>query len=214
MDFTAIDFETANYQRHSACQLAAVKVRDGQIVDQQCWWIRPRPFYFSPMNIRVHGIEPERVADEPEFGQCWSMIHRYLRDECLIAHNAPFDIGVLIACLQFHGLPVPELDFSCTRLVARSAWAGRPGYGLKPLADWLGITFRHHDALEDSTACAKVLLAAADTVGASAMEELEEKLLLRRGAAGQWGVRAASRIRRRTRKAAAEQPARPSLEFF
>ncbi len=67
MDFTAIDFETANSARHSACQLAAVTVRGGEIVDQQCWMIRPQPFYFHPMNIRVHGIEPERVADEPEF---------------------------------------------------------------------------------------------------------------------------------------------------
>jgi DNA polymerase III subunit epsilon len=34
MDFTAIDFETANNGRHSACQLAAVKVRGGKIVDR------------------------------------------------------------------------------------------------------------------------------------------------------------------------------------
>ncbi len=200
MDFTAIDFETANSGRHSACQLAAVKVRGGQIVDQQCWLIRPRPFYFSPMNIQIHGIAPEQVADQPEFGQCWSIISRHLSEECLIAHNAPFDIGVLLACLRFHELPVPELAFSCTRLVARHTWAGRPGYGLKPLANWLGVSFRHHDALEDSVACAKILLAAAESSGAGSMEELEQTLCLRRGTAGDWGYRGATRTRTSARK--------------
>lgn len=191
MDFTAIDFETANHGRHSACQLAAVKVRGGQIVDQHCWLIRPRPFDFSPMNIAVHGIRPEAVAGEPEFGQCWSSIFPQLDGECLIAHNAPFDIGVLRACLQFHELPIPELQFSCTRLISRNAWPGRDGYGLKPLASWLGVRFRHHDALEDSIACAKILLAAAESTNTESIEAMEERLSLRRGTAGEWGYRGA-----------------------
>jgi DNA polymerase III epsilon subunit-like protein len=35
MDFTAIDFETANQRRDSACQLAAVVGRGGQLVDRR-----------------------------------------------------------------------------------------------------------------------------------------------------------------------------------
>lgn len=200
MDFTAIDFETANSGRHSACQLAAVKVRGGQIVDQQCWLIRPRPFHFSPINIRIHGISPDQVAEEPEFGQCWPSIAQHLRGQCLIAHNAPFDINVLLACLRYHQLPIPELTFSCTRLIARQTWTDRPGYGLKPLADWLGVTFRHHDALEDSIACARILLAAAESLGASSMESLEQTLALRRGTAGQWGYRGATCIGSQARR--------------
>jgi DNA polymerase-3 subunit epsilon len=207
MDFTAIDFETANNARHSACQLAAVTVRDGQIVDRHCWLIRPRPFYFSPMNIQVHGICPDDVADEPEFDRCWADIAQHLvfesesesDERCLIAHNAPFDIGVLTACLRYHQITVPELQFSCTRLVARHTWPDRPGYGLKPLASWLGIEFRHHDALEDSIACASILLAAANTVGATSMKQLEEKLAIGRGAAGEWGYRGATRVRSRAK---------------
>lgn len=199
MDFTAIDFETANNGRHSACQLAAVKVRNGKIVDRQCWMIKPRPFYFSPMNIQVHGIYPEAVENEPEFGDCWKSIAPCLDNEwddrCLIAHNAPFDIGVLTACLHYHNIPVPELQFSCTRLIARHTWPGRVSYGLKPLAAWLGIEFRHHDALEDSIACASILLAAAESIGATSIEDLEAKLALVRGTAGQWGYRGATRAK-------------------
>ena len=46
-DFTAIDFETANHQPDSACQLGVVVVRNGQVVDQFTWMIRPEPLYFS-----------------------------------------------------------------------------------------------------------------------------------------------------------------------
>ena len=46
-NFTAIDFETANRRRDSACQLAAVRVRDGQLDQERMWMIRPDPFFFS-----------------------------------------------------------------------------------------------------------------------------------------------------------------------
>jgi DNA polymerase-3 subunit epsilon len=42
LDFTAIDFETANPYRGSPCPVGLVKVRDGQIVDQAGTLIRPR----------------------------------------------------------------------------------------------------------------------------------------------------------------------------
>ncbi len=196
MDFTAIDFETATYQSDSACQLAAVRVRSGKIVDSACWLIRPRPFYISPRNIEIHGITPNMVRDAPEFGELWPDMSRTIGDDCLIAHNASFDLGVLLACLKTHGHPAPDMQYSCTRAIARRAWPDRPRFGLKPLSDWLGVQFRHHDALEDSIACAKIALAAAEHVGAKSLEQLEEKLKLSRGLAGEWGKSGPSKARR------------------
>src|SRR5690606_8511215 len=43
VDFTAIDFETANSSGASACSVGLVKVRDGRVVDRVHWYIRP-PF--------------------------------------------------------------------------------------------------------------------------------------------------------------------------
>ncbi len=196
-DFTAIDFETANHRRDSACQLAAVKVRDGKIADSRTWMIRPKPFFFTRTNIRIHGIIPGRVADEREFGDLWDDISETLADDCLVAHNAGFDIGVLLACLLKHGKEIPDLSFTCTRVIARSTWPGRRRYGLKPLADWLGIRVRHHDAREDSIACAKVLLAAGIDKQAKSLSHLEKSLRLCRGTAGVWGHRGPSRYRRK-----------------
>lgn len=202
-NFTAIDFETANHRRDSACQLAAVVVREGQIIREQMWMIRPDPFYFSPGNIRIHGIRPEDVRDEPTFGDLWDEIAEFLGGDCLIAHNAPFDMGVLMGCLQRHSRDIPDLHFSCTRLIAKQTWPDRRRYGLKPLSDWLGVQFKHHDALEDSRACAKVLLAAGIARSAQSIDDLEEKLRIVRGKAGSWGISQAARkggTRRRTSK--------------
>lgn len=187
-NFTAIDFETANRRSDSACQLAAVVVRNGEIVDEKMWMIRPEPFYFSPTNIRIHGIRPQDVRDEPNFGELWSDIKPYLVGDCLIAHHAAFDLGVLTACFQKHSVDVPELEYSCTRLIARRTWTGRRRYGLKPLASWLGVEFRHHDALEDSIACAKILLAAGIDKQADDLPSLEKKLRIARGKVGPWGI--------------------------
>lgn len=206
MDFTAIDFETATHQSDSACQLAAVRVRGGEVVESACWLIRPRPFYISPRNIEIHGITPNMVRDEPEFGELWPQIANVIGDDCLIAHNASFDLGVLLACLKTHGHAAPDMQYSCTRAIARRAWPDQPRFGLKPLSDWLGVQFKHHDALEDSIACAKIALAAAKHVGAGTLEQLEEKLKLSRGVAGAWGKSGPATARRSATPTPPEPP--------
>ena len=191
-DFTAIDFETASHQPDSACQLGAVVVRNGQLVDQFMWMIRPQPLHFSKSNIRIHGITPAQVREEPTFGEIWSDICDKLGDDCLVAHNASFDIKVLLACLRTHGQSIPELHFTCTRAIARRTWPHHRRYGLKPLSNWLGIRFQHHDALEDSIACAKILIAAGIDREATSLDHLEKSLKLKRGKAGSWGYQGPS----------------------
>ena len=196
-DFTAIDFETASRRNDSACQLGAVRVRGGKIVDQAMWLIRPEPFFFARTNISIHGITPQRVETEPTFGELWDDIAQQLGDDCLVAHNASFDMSVLLACLMKHNKDIPEFQYTCTRSIARQTWPGKRSYGLKPLSQWLGVRFRHHDALEDSIACAKVLLAAGIDRGVESLEALESKLRLSRGTAGDWGKQGPAKIRRR-----------------
>ena len=185
-NFTAIDFETASRRHDSACQLGLATVRQGQIVDRVCWLIRPRPLYFHRANIQIHGITPEQVGDEPEFGELWPAISAKIGDDCLVAHNAAFDLRVLIGTLRSHRHPIPELQFTCTRAIARRTWPHLRRDGLKPLSNWLGIRFRHHDALEDAVACAKILLAAGIDREATSLPDLERRLRLRTGKAGSW----------------------------
>jgi DNA polymerase-3 subunit epsilon len=185
MDVVAIDFETANGQASSACQLAAVIVRESQIVDERSWLIRPPRMYFSPQNIAIHGIRPGDVERAPSMEQVWSELSGLIDGQVLVAHNARFDIGVLLASLAAHEVACPDLQFTCTRALARAAWPGRMRYGLKPLGDWLGIVFQHHDALEDARCCAQIALAIEKMHQQQELAELERCLRVTRGAVRQ-----------------------------
>lgn len=181
MDFVAIDFETANQRPDSPCQLAVVDVQGGEIRAEQCWLIRPRSMDFSPHCIAVHGIHPHQVAGEPQWDQLWGQIAPWLEGRVLIAHNASFDMRVLSETLATYDLACPDLDYSCTRLIARRTWPEEHGYGLSSIAERLGIVFRHHDALEDARTCARVALEAAAKTGCQTFGHLEQQLGITRG---------------------------------
>lgn len=68
LDFTAIDFETANSYRGSPCSVGLVKVRDGRIVDESSTLIHPpgRFDHFDDFNTWLHGINAEMVAGAPQ----------------------------------------------------------------------------------------------------------------------------------------------------
>ena len=95
MDFVAIDFETANGKRDSACSLALTVVQNNQIVDELYSLIKPESDFFW-RNIQIHGIKPEMVADSPKFNELWPHIQQFFGpDQIVVAHNARFDNSVL-----------------------------------------------------------------------------------------------------------------------
>jgi hypothetical protein len=69
ISFTAIDFETANNFRASACAVGLTKVRSGKVVDKAAWLMTPLPGYteFSPVNVGIHGITASRVRGMPDW---------------------------------------------------------------------------------------------------------------------------------------------------
>src|SRR5690242_15251651 len=64
VDFTAIDFETANSSSASACAVGLARVRDGRVVATAGWLIQPPPGHdrFFELNTRIHGIRQEDVV--------------------------------------------------------------------------------------------------------------------------------------------------------
>lgn len=158
MNFVAIDFETANYARNSACSVALVKVVGGKIVAKEAHYIKPptREFVFT----YIHGLKWAHVKDADEFGKLWPRLGSYLEGaEFFAAHNASFDKGVLEACCSSHGIRSPPLPFRCTVQIAREAWNIRPTK-LPDVCRKLGIELNHHDALSDAMACAQIVIAA------------------------------------------------------
>ena len=158
MNFVAIDFETANNARDSACSVGLVKVANGEIVATAMRLIRPptRQFLFT----YIHGLAWKHVANEPLFGEVWPSLAPLLEGaEFIAAHNAAFDRSVLRACCADAAIDAVKASFVCTVKVARSVWSLHPTT-LADVCRHLRIPLRHHDAESDARACASILLAA------------------------------------------------------
>ncbi len=157
--FVALDFETADRYRDSACSIGLVRVVQGQVVDKAHYLIRPprRLFEFT----HIHGITWGMVANQPDFAELWPTLTDMLAGaDFLVAHNASFDRSVLNACCQAYGIEPPVAEFVCTVKLARQTWNIRPTK-LPNVCDYLGIPLNHHDALSDAEACAQIAIASA-----------------------------------------------------
>lgn len=178
LEFTAIDFETANKYANSACSLAAVQMRGTQCIQEQYSLIKPPFMTFDPKHITIHGITPEQVRQEKNFLQLWPLFKPCMEKKILAAHYAVFDTRVLRSTLKTYHLDVPAATYVCTVQIFRKVWPQLPNHKLDTVANMLGYSFHHHHALEDAGACAYILCAAACTVGADSVEELMRILAL------------------------------------
>ncbi|MFJ5693211.1 exonuclease domain-containing protein [Arthrobacter sp. NPDC093125] len=174
LDFTAIDFETANGFRGSPCSVGLTKVRGGAIVEEASWLMRPPENHdtFDYHNVRIHGIRAEHVAARPRFGELFPEIGAFIGDDILAAHNAAFDLGVIRSGLEVSGLPGPAYDYVCTVMLSRRCYS-LVSNSLPFAAEEAGVPLvNHHDAAEDARACAGILIDIAARNRANSIAEL------------------------------------------
>ncbi|GGI48619.1 DNA polymerase-3 subunit epsilon [Agromyces flavus] len=186
VSFTAIDFETANSSPASACSVGLVKVVDGRVVEREHRYIRP-PFPhddFAYWNVRIHGITRDMVADAGGWEVHLPFLREFAGDDWLVAHNAGFDMGVIVKTTEVHGLPVPDFRYLCSLQVARRTYH-LESYRLPSAAMAAGFEdFSHHDALADAEACAAIVVHAAKRHEADDLARLAHVTRVRVGAIG------------------------------
>jgi len=172
MDFTSIDVETANPDLSSICQIGVVQFRDGAIAHRWKTYVNPND-YFDPINVSVHGIRESDVLSAPTFADIADQLRNYLTSS-VVCHHTAFDRTAIYAAHSRHELTAPDVQWLDTARVVRRTWLdrSRSGYGLRPVAEMLGITFNHHDAEEDARAAGEILLHAISASGLSVAEWL------------------------------------------
>ncbi|SFR74036.1 DNA polymerase-3 subunit epsilon [Agromyces sp. CF514] len=187
VDFTAIDFETANPSSASACSIGLVKVKDGVVVDRLHRYIRP-PFphdEFSEWNVRVHGITRDMVSDAAGWAELLPVFREFAGADVLVAHNAGFDMRVIAATSEAVGLEVPNHRSLCSLQVARKTYH-LDSYRLPVAAMAAGFEdFSHHDALADAEACAAIMVHAAARHDVDDLDRLAHVTRVAFGAIGQ-----------------------------
>jgi DNA polymerase-3 subunit epsilon len=174
LDFTAIDFETANSSNASACAVGLVRVRSGEIVAKTGWLIQPPAGHdaFFELNTRIHGIRAEDVIGAKRWTDQLADLAAFAGEDVLVAHNAGFDMAVLKRASEATGDECPAYRYACSLQVARKVYE-LASYRLPFVAAEAGFAdFPHHNATADAMACAHVMIDAARRVGADDIDAL------------------------------------------
>ena len=174
LDFTAIDFETANSSSASACAVGLARVRDGRVVETTGWLIKPPPGHdaFFELNVGIHGIRSTDVENAPTWTAQLEDLCAFIGDDVLVAHNAGFDMGVLRRACEATDAACPPYRYVCSVQIARRTY-DLASYRLPLVAAAAGfLDFPHHDATADALACAHIMIDAARRAGASDIIEL------------------------------------------
>ena len=172
MKTIAIDFETANEERGSACSVGLAWIEDDRVVRVEERLIRPKSMRFSSFNIAIHGIRPEHVESAPEFPEVMDEFADDFAGATMIAHNAAFDFSVWRSALDVYRQRYPDLSYLCSVKLAQRHWPHLPSHKLNVLAAHLGLRFVHHNAAEDATICAMASIAMTREAGAGHVSDV------------------------------------------
>ena len=159
LTFNCIDVETANADRASICQIGIVQVHDGRIRDQWKTLLNPKD-WFDPYNTEIHGIDETTVVGSPTLPEVRDELRDRLRGSVLVSHTA-FDRVAFERAMERYKLEQLQVTWLDSAKIVRRTWPdeyGARGWGLKNVAKSLGISFTHHDALEDARVAAEIVL--------------------------------------------------------
>lgn len=158
-----IDFETTGMSPQGggrATEIAAVLVRDGQVVDQFQSLMRTG-VWVPPFIEQLTGISNAMLATAPPAESVMRELALFTRGCPLVAHNASFDRGFWHhEMAQAACDPDPAHEFACTVLLARRLYPDAPNCKLGTLARHHALpdTGRAHRALADAQTTAHLLL--------------------------------------------------------
>ena len=181
LDYIAIDFETANYYKNSACSVGLVRFIDGKETDSVYSLIHPAKMYFIPeWTETIHHISYDDVRDKPYFPEVWdTIVMPFINktpDIPLVAHNGNmFDMPVIKDCCEYFGMDTPNLKFFDSLIIAKKTWPELDSHRLTALGEYFKIDYLAHDALEDSRTCGQIINNAAEKWEVNSIAELLKK---------------------------------------
>ena len=156
--YIAFDVETPNSANDRMSAIGITVIENGVIVDDFYSLVNPEA-RFDYFNIQLTGITPEMAAEAPAFPQLWAEIEPLMSSGVLVAHSAPFDMGVLAKCLTAYGIDWRDCaSYACTCAMGRVCYPELANHKLNTMCAYLDVNLDHHNAGSDSRACGELLL--------------------------------------------------------
>jgi DNA polymerase III epsilon subunit family exonuclease len=154
IDFLIVDVETTGLspaRGDRICEVGAVRVRCGQILDSFGTLINPdRPI--APAASAVNKITDTMVATAPRFQQILPPLRSIMRGAVLVGYNAEFDLSFLQHEFLLAGERWERPVVVDTLALARKLLPGLRKYPQEFVAGVVGLSFPvKHRALEDAT---------------------------------------------------------------
>ena len=161
IEFAVVDVETTGWSPAEAriTEIGAVRLRAGRVTGEFSTLVDPgMPV---PADIEaLTGISSQMVSTAPRAADALPALLGFAHGCVLAAHNAPFDLGFLMAACGACGLPWPGFPVLDTVAVARQVLVGSevPDCKLATLAAFFDVPAPpRHRALADARATAAVL---------------------------------------------------------
>ncbi|MDP2289040.1 MAG: DEDD exonuclease domain-containing protein [Actinomycetota bacterium] len=159
--FVVLDLETTGGSPKQAgiTEIGAVKVRGGEVLGEFGTLVNPE-VSIPPFIAALTGITDALVASAPTLNGVLPSLLEFIGDAVVVAHNAPFDIGFLMAACQSQGLSWPKPKVVDTVRLARVALHRDevPNCKLGTLAAFMHSPVTpNHRALDDARATVVVL---------------------------------------------------------
>lgn len=145
----------------------------------------------------VHGIDDEDVASAPPFGEIGRELLAFLDGAVLVAHNAPFDLGMLQHAFVGAGIDYRPTGVACTLDAFRLLEPLAEDHRLESLCERHGILLENaHEALSDVLATVALLRVLLDEGIAPETVELDQAAFLRLRSRGDTRPASERQIRR------------------
>ena len=155
--YICFDVETPNSRNDRMSAIGVCVIEAGSIRETFFSYVNPEE-RFDRFNTELTGISAETVADAPTFPEVWEKLKPMFESGTPVAHNAPFDLGVLRRCLQdYHIAWRNQVSYLCTVRIGRAELPGT-SHRLNDMCRHYQIELDHHQADSDSHACAEILL--------------------------------------------------------
>ncbi|MDO5657390.1 MAG: 3'-5' exonuclease [Paracoccus sp. (in: a-proteobacteria)] len=159
-------------------QIAGLRISNGRLTGESFETLVNPGRRIPPASTAIHKITDEMVAGAPDIGQALTGFSAFTEDAVLIAHNAPFDMGLLRAAEAETGISFRNRVMD-TVLLSAMIWGQGAVHSLDAICERLEIELPpelRHTAMGDTQATAEAFLRMLPALATKGITRFEDVL--------------------------------------